>query len=194
MRYKPDHKEETHQRIVEHAAKEFRTHGFESVGIVSLMGALNLTHGGFYAHFTDKEGLVTESVTLALRQNREILLAALKSGGMNALIDHYLSEVHRDNPFLGCPLPALATEIARRSPESRDAFTKELSEFFDAIVPYMAGASDDQKRANVHFLFAAMAGAVSMARAVSDAHLSRNILESTREHLVHLFVNEPRPT
>ena len=31
MRYKPEHKEKTHSRIVETAAKEFRTHGFEGL-------------------------------------------------------------------------------------------------------------------------------------------------------------------
>ncbi|MBC8137490.1 MAG: TetR/AcrR family transcriptional regulator [Fibrella sp.] len=192
MRYKPEHKEETRRRIVASAAKEFRTHGFESVGIANLMGALNLTHGGFYAHFADKEGLVAESVTLALKENLAVMLPGLKSGGLPALITYYLSEEHRDQPFSGCPLPALAAEIARRPPASRDAFTEELSEVFDAVALHMLGDTDEQRRASVCFLFASMAGAVSMARAVSDDGLSKTILESAREHLLRLFPEEPR--
>lgn len=81
MRYKPEHKEKTHRRIVETAAKEFRTYGFEGIGIPALMGALDLTHGGFYAHFADKEALVAEASTLALQQSLDTMLAALEAGG-----------------------------------------------------------------------------------------------------------------
>ena len=191
MRYKPEHKAETHRKIVESASQEFRTHGFEGVGIAKLMGGLDLTHGGFYAYFADKEDLVAESLALALNQSLEAMLAGLESGGLTAMLDFYLSEGHRDQPDLGCPLPALAAEVARRSPSSRSVFTKKLAETFDAIAEYLPGTTHSQKLAKVSFLFSAMAGAVSLARAVSDPSLSKAILESTREQLVNLFGEEP---
>jgi TetR/AcrR family transcriptional regulator, transcriptional repressor for nem operon len=191
MRYKPEHKEETHRRILELASREFRTHGFEGVGIAKLMGGLNLTHGGFYAYFSDKEDLVAESLALALDQSLETMLAGLEADGLTAMLDFYLSEAHRDHPDLGCPLPALAAEVARRSPSSQAAFTTKLTEIFDAIAEHMPGTTHSQKLANVSFMFSAMTGAVSLARAVSDPVLSKAILESTREQLVHLFGEKP---
>ena len=191
MRYKPQHKEETRRRIVEAASKEFRAHGFEGIGIAKLMGALNLTHGGFYAHFLDKEDLADEALALALSQSLETMLAALESGGFPAMLDYYLSAGHRDHPALGCPLPALAAEVARRSVSSREAFTGRLSEILDAVAEHMPGETLSQRRAKVRFLFAAMSGAVSLARAVSDPDMSRAILEDTREYLLIIVGMEP---
>lgn len=184
MRYKPQHKEETRRRIVEAAAREFRTHGFEGAGIAKLMGALGLTHGGFYAHFADKEDLVAEAVISAFGQSLEAMLSALKAGGFAAMLDYYLSEGHRDNPALGCPLPTLAAEVARHSSPTRESFTARLSQVFDAVAEQMPGATPPRKREKTIFLFAAMAGAVSLARAVSDPAMSKAILADTRNNLL----------
>lgn len=189
MRYKDEHKIEIHRRIVESASKEFRTHGFKGVGIAKLMGALDLTHGGFYAHFADKEKLVAESLALALNQSLDAMLVALEAGDFSAMLDFYLSENHRDNPALGCPLPALSAEVARCSPSTRKAFTEKLSEVFDAIAENLPETNYSQKRGKVSFMFAAMTGAVSLARAAVDPSLSKAILESTREYLLN-FVKE----
>ena len=191
MPYKPEHKEETHRRIVGAASEEFRSHGFEGVGIARLMGGLHLTHGGFYAHFADKEELVAEASVAALDQSSQTMLAALEAGGVPALLDYYLSEDHRDHPALGCPLPALAAEVARRPSSSREAFTAKLAEVCRAIAEHMPGQTHAQKLETVSVLLAAMAGAVALARAVSDPALSGTILRSTRRHLLR-FIEEAR--
>ena len=187
MRYKSEHKKETHRGIVEAASRQFRTQGFEGVGIAKLMGTLNLTHGGFYAHFADKEALVSESLALAFDESLQAMMRAVETGGISGLLDFYLGEGHRDHPALGCPLPALASEVARRPSASREAFTEELSGVFEALAEHLPGSTPDQKRANVYALFSAMVGAVSLARAVSDPALSHAILESTRQHLLARF-------
>ncbi len=190
MRYKDEHKIETHRRIVEFASKEFRTHGFEGVGIAKLMGRLDLTHGGFYAHFANKEALVAESFALALNQSLDTVLVALEAGGFPALLDFYLSENHRDHPALGCPLPALSAEVARRSLSTRKAFTEKLSEVFDAIAEHLSETTYSQKRAKASFIFAAMVGAMSLARAAAEPSLSKALLESTHEYLLTLVKEE----
>ncbi len=189
MRYKPEHKEKTHHRIVETAAKEFRTQGYEGIGIAKLMGTLQLTHGGFYAHFEDKEELISESSVFALDQSLEMMLSALKSGGISALLDYYLSQEHRDHPELGCPLPILAAELARHPVSSREDFTEKLSDVFAAIAAQMPGRSEAQKVEKVVVLFSGMVGAMSLARAVSDPVVSKSILRSTQEHLLR-FIEE----
>src|SRR5215469_10255623 len=62
MRYEKGHKELTRQRIVEAASERFRSDGIDAVGVVSLMGDVGLTQGGFYNHFPSKEDLVRECV------------------------------------------------------------------------------------------------------------------------------------
>ena len=191
MRYKPEHKEGTHRRIIETASKEFRTHGFEGVGIAKLMRALELTHGGFYAHFEDKEALVAEASVVALEQSLEAMLAGLKADGFPAVLDYYLSEEQRDAPASACMLPSLAAEVARRPAPTREAFTGKLSEVFSAIAEHMPGQTPAHRLEKVTVLFASMVGAMSLARAVSDPALSKTILHSTREHLLR-FVEETK--
>ena len=42
------------------ASQAFREEGIADVSIPALMGRLGLTHGGFYAHFPNKDALVAE--------------------------------------------------------------------------------------------------------------------------------------
>ena len=187
MPYRPEHKEKTHRRIVDSAAGEFRTHGFEGVGIAKLMGALELTHGGFYAHFADREALVAEACVAALDQSREALIAGLAAGGFPAVITYYLSEEQRDHPASACLLPSLAAEVARRPVSSRDAFTERLSEIFHELAVHMPGQTPAQRFEKVCVLFSSMVGAMSLARAVSDPVMSRTLLHTTREQLLRFI-------
>src|SRR5882762_3946547 len=63
MRYDDNHKERTRVRVLAEAAAAIRRKGAERVGVAEVMAGAGLTHGGFYAHFTSKDDLVTEAVT-----------------------------------------------------------------------------------------------------------------------------------
>lgn len=65
MRYSPDRKAQTHQRIIKEASARFRRDGISATGLQPLMKALNLTHGGFYAHFKSKDELVEKALQAA---------------------------------------------------------------------------------------------------------------------------------
>ena len=184
MRYKPEQKEETHRRIVEAASREFRAHGFEGIGIAELMHSLGLTHGGFYAHFADKEALVGEATVFALEASLRARLKDFAEGGLARLLDTYLGEYHRDHPEVGCPLPTISAEVARRPPSSRERFTAKLTELLDGFAAGMPGATLESKQQKAKVLLASMVGAISLARAVSDPELSSSILDAAHEHLL----------
>lgn len=190
MRYKEDHKEQTHKRIVETASREFRTRGFDGIGIARLMALLQLTHGGFYAHFGDKEDLIVEAMSVALEQSLGYIVQALEQGGTSGLINYYTSEMHRDNPGYGCPLPSLTAEEARRPIGTRESFTAEYNKIIETVTHYVSGPSWEQRYAKVEVMFASLTGAISLARAVSDPAMSDRILRSTREHLIDYMASE----
>ena len=68
MRYEPEHKERTRQRIVENASRQFRSEGKNGPGVAKLMKATGLTHGGFYKHFKSKDELFADAIDESARE------------------------------------------------------------------------------------------------------------------------------
>jgi AcrR family transcriptional regulator len=183
MRYSSNHKAETRQRIIGEASRRFRKDGIEGTGLVPLMKALGLTHGGFYAHFESKDALVQASLEAAVQQTLQRWLPAADNApaepSAQAVIDHYLSAEHRDEPGEGCPLPTLAAELGLRGQPSATA---------DAMVARITAALADCRVAPAAgdqgvVALAAMVGALTLARAVSDRTASDAILTAVRTAL-----------
>ncbi|MGB9110540.1 MAG: TetR/AcrR family transcriptional regulator, partial [Telluria sp.] len=129
MRYSHTHKAETRRRIVDEAARRFRRDGVAGTGLVPLMRALDMTHGGFYAHFASKEALVAASLDAAVAQVAEKWPDPPAPEQLRAFLDSYLSPHHRDNPGDGCPLPSLCAELGLRGQPSSasDALTLRMA-------------------------------------------------------------------
>jgi hypothetical protein len=60
MRYEPEHKAQTRDRIVRNAARKLRAEGLKGPGVAGVMKASGLTVGGFYRHFRSKHELFAE--------------------------------------------------------------------------------------------------------------------------------------
>jgi len=76
-----------------------------------------LTHGGFYKHFGSKDQLVMESLREAFGEMADHLVRAGEQSqpgtAWKAIVKAYLSPEHCDHAECGCPLAALAPELAR---------------------------------------------------------------------------------
>ena len=106
MRYSPEHKKQTRDRILKAASRRFRSRGSEGAAISDLMKDLRLTHGGFYKHFDSKESLFLEAFTRALDESKSRADAAIRQarpgGELKALIDAYLDVEHCRDIANGC--------------------------------------------------------------------------------------------
>ncbi len=196
MRYTAEHKEETHQKIVRTASHEFRRHGLFGVGIADLMKKAGLTHGGFYAHFTDRDTLVEEATAAGYEEAAARLLNDLaqvpSDKAVRTLVDRYLSAAHRVNVEHGCPLPALAGDMSRQTPRVRRAFTtrfKRYSGRLAALLPHR-GRHQKERQDTALALLSGMAGAILLARAVSDPELSDRILTAARRFYLHALEHQ----
>lgn len=186
MPYTKAHKARTHARIVEAASRAFRARGVEGVAIADLMQDAGLTHGGFYAHFPNKDALIAEATTRGLADSRREFLseaaAANPSAPLREIIRRYVSRHHRDHPAEGCVMPALAGEIAREPDEVRHAFTGAVEELIAGIAEHCPGETPEARRDAALALTSGMVGAVALARAVDDPTLSDHILLATRRY------------
>lgn len=183
MRYPPDHKDRVRARIVRAAARRFRAQGSESAPITQLMRDLDLTHGGFYRHFEGKEELFDEALAESFAQVRRRLGEAAGANPgheLEAIISAYLSDAHCARPGDGCPVAALATEIARHPRSVRATLDQGVRDHVAALGHYMPGATQAERENNALVLFTGMAGALNLARAIADPALRDLLLESAR--------------
>jgi TetR/AcrR family transcriptional regulator, transcriptional repressor for nem operon len=92
------------------------------------------------------------------------------------MLRRYLSTTHRDAPSGGCPLPALASDMARQPAAVRRAYTEGVR---DAVrrIREVAPAADP----TAHLaLLAGMVGALAISHAVNDEKLSEAVLRDTQ--------------
>jgi TetR/AcrR family transcriptional repressor of nem operon len=186
-------KTKTHKRIISIASKRFREKGLARVGIAELMKEAGLTVGGFYKHFDSRDDLVAEAVSSAFGGWKRRVDAA-KAGGPSVslakLIDDYLDEAHRDNPGTGCAFSALAPEIARSDKQTRALASEQVRNDIQLIAGLLPGKDKSRARSRAILTFSALVGAMSLARAVSDEGLSREILETVGQFLKNSVVNQ----
>ena len=76
----------------------FRAKGFTGIGVADIMKAADLTHGGFYGHFTSKDDLVAQASrrTMARSAANWTRVVAQAHDPYAALLQHYLTPRHRD--------------------------------------------------------------------------------------------------
>ncbi|MBO3273872.1 TetR/AcrR family transcriptional regulator [Pseudomonas schmalbachii] len=180
MRYSEDHKARTRQRIINEAAERFRRDGVDATGLQTLMKALGLTHGGFYAHFKSKDELVEIALQEAAGQLGEVSERLFASDDpLDAFIDNYLSADHRAGPGRGCPLPTISAELGARGHASptTDAVVRERLEMIEKNLPA------EHAREQGVALLASLVGALVLSRSVADEELSDRILGDARAYL-----------
>jgi TetR/AcrR family transcriptional regulator, transcriptional repressor for nem operon len=188
MGHSQDQKIKTHERIVRTASKRFREKGLAGVAIADLMKEIGLTVGGFYKHFDSRDDLVAESFRAAAGPWQKQLSAAASGGRpltYESLVDSYLSEAHRDHPGTGCPVSALACDIARGSKQIRSLLTEKVKSSFELFANLLS-PDDTAARPKAILTVSALLGAIELARAVSEQSLSEEILKLTREVLREL--------
>ena len=177
-------KRQHHEQIVGVAATRFREDGIDRVGVAELMHEAGLTHGGFYRHFETRDELVAEAVERALHDGGQAIAAVAASphDPLAAVIDAYLSTTHRDDLGTSCAVTTLAADVARADPRARAAYTSQVGVYIEMLIGLVPPGHAD-RRATAITALSTLVGAVSMARAVDDEALSREILASAASKL-----------
>src|SRR5580698_10847373 len=177
---------ETRERIIEAASGLFRAKGFGGIGVADIMKAADLTHGGFYGHFASKDDLVGEAsrrIMARAAANWTKLVEAAPDNPYAALLEHYLSPRHRDDPGKGCAFAALGNDAARSGKTVRKAFAEGLAPLIDILAQSIPGKSKAARRRKAVAAMATLVGALTMARAVEGTPLSDEMLEAAHREL-----------
>lgn len=185
MRYSKEHKLETHARIVKKASVRLREKGAHGIGVADLMKDAGLTHGGFYAHFDSREALVIEAFAYAMDRSterwRRLAETIPPEKRMAAIVESYLTPLHRDDPGHGCAVTALGAEIARESPKTRRAFAAKLEQMVDMLAEQLPDVPRKAARKQALATLSTMVGTLVLARIAGSGELSDEILGAGRD-------------
>jgi len=191
VRYAPEHKAEVHRKIVSDASRRLRGEGLGGAPVAEVMRETGLTHGGFYRHFKSKDELLLESLRAAFRDFAGKLAGVAgeshSEAPWKAIVKAYLSLEHGDHAELGCPLAALAPELARLGEAMRSQVFAELVNYKDRMVPLMPGRRTADKERAFFAIFSTMVGAIEIARLLPERASQEKVLESAKEFLLHSF-------
>jgi len=186
-------KQKTHERIVTLAAKRLREEGLNGIGVADLMKEAGLTVGGFYKHFASRDELVAEAVQSAVgswRKQQEENGIDPASIPLDAYVDNYLSERHRDHCGEGCAYAALTADMARSDEAVRTIATEGLRQNFDAMTARMPQPESREARQKAIIASCLMTGALGLARVANDEALSNEILETVKQFVKDLAKTE----
>ena len=173
----------TRREIVAAASRMFRARGISSVSLADITGSLGLTDGGFYGHFPSKEALVVEAIESASVETAGANMERLRHLGIGeratALIDTYLSDVHRANPEMGCPVARIVLGHEAREPQGQGCLHRSTA---------ATGGRDGQRPSSVRRAASLrgasfrgrVRGSRGLSRATDDDALAGEILESVR--------------
>lgn len=191
MRYGSEHKARIHDRIVKNASRQFRAGGLRGPGVIKLMKASGLTHGGFYKHFRSRDDLLVEAVDESVRdigaKLSEWAKQVSKPEAWKEIVRKYLSIEHCEHPDMGCPIAALAPDIARTKLAVRKKILGSMETYRKQLVEFMPGESARERKKNFTLIFTAMLGALSVARTMSDLESKERVLGLVRNHLLASF-------
>jgi len=189
MPYSPEHKRDTHQKILESARRLFNRRGFSEVSIDEIMDNAGLTRGGFYRHFKNKDEVYAEAVRRFLCtdapkpwQSRSSPAAIARKPRSQRVVDAYFSRDHFDDRETCCPLIALPSDVMRGSDTVKGAYREVLEKLIDI---FQDDLDEPQRRERALALAVLCIGGVVAAKCVDDPALADDLRRAAHRQALH---------
>jgi TetR/AcrR family transcriptional repressor of nem operon len=187
-RYPAAHKGETRGKILQAAEALMKEQGIGAASVEEVMRGAGLTVGGFYAHFASKEELAAETLLYGLERSFSRMIAALDGlegrAWVRTMIRLYLAQA--DDPDLerACPMTLLLADVARDDDARKRRFADATRAMLDRVVMHFPRCGDLSPREVALATYAALVGAVSLARTTPSAAARECIVRACETMLV----------
>jgi TetR/AcrR family transcriptional repressor of nem operon len=176
---------ENRELVLDTAAKLFREHGFDGIGVVDLMKNAGLTAGGFYNNFESKEDLLAQACQRAAEKSlnrwQEHISNPDIANPLKRIGTAYLSPKNRDDLSTTCIFSTLGAEVPRHDPAVQQVFAQSIESTIRLLTPLMAGESESEQRENAIAVFSQWVGSLMLSRSASGSPLSDEILQVARK-------------
>ncbi|MBW9256152.1 MAG: TetR/AcrR family transcriptional regulator [Candidatus Thiodiazotropha sp. (ex. Lucinisca nassula)] len=181
MRYNPEQKLATKNKMLKAAHRGFRRQGYDGAGVDGLAKEAGVTSGAFYKHFGSKAVAFRESVQLGVSEFQAAVEMYQKEYGDSWLEEFaafYLGEKRCSELGNSCALQSLTPEVIRSDADTRLAFQSAL---LKAVQAFAGGLPTDRGRSRTDQAWSNIAlliGGVTLARAVRESGLADEIAEA----------------
>jgi len=169
-RYSTQHKQQTRARILDAADRLIKGRGIEAATVQDVMREAG-----------------QETLIAGVERSFSELTAGLEDlddrAFLRAIIRRYLRQVEDADLASACPMTLLLPEVARADDAFRMAFATRTARLITGVAPRFPGEDEHAKRETAVATFAALAGAVSFARAAATPRARRRITEATERLL-----------
>jgi TetR/AcrR family transcriptional repressor of nem operon len=187
MPYSKEHTQRTRAKIVEAARLLFNLHGLHGVTIEMVMAKADLTRGGFYNHFKNREALFSAAISSFLmgrgaqwREEAGIDVSQLSPKMAEQMIQSYLSSKHLGDIEGQCPMIALPSDVARCGSPAQESYQQLLTamvSLFEKSLP----PDDHEVRQQALSLAALCVDGMVLARTLPDSTLANEVREAALE-------------
>lgn len=104
-----------------------------------------------------------------------------------AIVKAYLIPEHCYHASCGCPLAAIAPELARADQGMKGHIFAELTRYKNKMLPLMPSRRTADKEHAFFAIFSTMIGAIQIARMLPERTMREKVLASTRGFLLNSF-------
>jgi len=188
MKVTKEQSELNRQALLDAAARLFKQHGIDGVGVADICKAAGLTHGALYKHFADKQDLAAQAFAHSFRKGFDWTTRAGsgKAPTLATYLDRYLSRRVRDDQAAGCPVVTAACDTGRQSEAVSQSYTAGFLELRDGLQAVLDPQGQDPAKATL--AVAALIGAMAISRGVAktDKALADEVLKQVREQIERL--------
>lgn len=171
-------REQTHQRMLAAAGREFRSNGYAGIGVDGIAKAAGVTSGAFYAHFGSKGSAFEAAVSAGLDEVIDAIPTFRREHGARwtiAFADYYLGSDHRQDLPCGCAMTTLSPEVVRAGPELHVIYEEQMNRIANLIAEGLAGGGIDERTARAWAMLSTLIGGLTISRAVQSAEAANAI-------------------
>jgi len=181
MRYKPEQKEKTRERIVAAAGRSFKKGGYSGAGVDGLAKEAGVTSGAFYGHFPSKKDAFKEAIISGMSELQSAITDMKQSYGdewWKEFAAFYTSQKLTCDLKESCALQSLTPEVGRSDEDVRGDFETQLLKIIKLV-------SNNKPERNLAWASLSMLiGGVTLARAVKDEKLSKEIATAIEKEVI----------
>ena len=169
---------QTKARVAQVAQRLFKLHGYEGVGIDTIMAEAGLTRGGFYAHFSNKAELLEHAIHAQPGEEQNpVPLMPPGRDKLETFIETYVNLDHAEDIAGGCPVTGMLPIVAQADEAAKKAYAQQ----FEGMRKFLAECIEKPNADDIALrLVVTCIGGLSVARAMEDPEAAQAVIEQTR--------------